>query len=61
MLGFCNVDMWFDLGRLVGWGCYGVLRLWGGEEAVRSTLMVYAALMYEVTGKPGNKVQVIDI
>ena len=36
-------------------------RLRGGEEAVRNTLMVNAALMYEDAGKMRNKVQVIDI
>jgi hypothetical protein len=37
-------------------------KLWGGrEESEKSTLMVNAALMYEGTGRIGNKVQVIDI
>lgn len=63
-LDLCNVGLWLDLGRLVGWGCYVILRerLWGGGEAVRrSTLMVNAALMYEGTGKMGNEIQLIDI
>jgi hypothetical protein len=49
---------------MVAWACYGLLRerLWGeGDSVRRSTLMVNAALMYEGTGKMGNKVQVIDI
>lgn len=64
LLDLCNVGLWWDLGRLAGWGCYAVLqgRLRGDrEEAEKSTLMVNAALMYEGTGRMGNTVQVIDI
>ena len=60
----CNLGLWWDLASMVGWSCYAVFweRIWGGEEAVRSsTLMINAAAMYEGTGTLGNAVQVVDI
>lgn len=64
LLDLCNLGLWCDLGKLAGWACSAMLRerLWGREEdKSRSTLMINAALMYEGTGRMGNKVQVVEI
>jgi hypothetical protein len=55
--------MWWDLGRVVVYGCQSALqeRVWGESVATGSTLMVNAALMFEGSGRLGNKVQVVDI
>jgi predicted MPP superfamily phosphohydrolase len=59
----CDLGMWWDLGKVVVYGCQSVLqeRVWGDNVVAGSTLMVNAALMFEGSGRLGNKVQVVDI
>jgi len=60
---FCNVCLWWDLGRVLFYGVRAVLweRVWGGRMLEYQTIMVNAAMMYEGSGKLGNGVQVVDI
>lgn len=60
---FCNVLLWWDLGRVVFFGVREVLweRVWGGRLLEYQTLMINAAMMFEGSGRLGNKVQVVDI
>jgi len=56
-----DMPSWIALAKVVIYGATGIVwnRIWGGER--RSTTMINAALMYNNTGKLGNKVQVVDI
>jgi predicted MPP superfamily phosphohydrolase len=56
-----DIYSWVALAKVVVYGATGIIwnRIWGGEP--RSTTMINAALMYNNTGRLGNKVQVVDV
>lgn len=56
-----DLSSWVALARVIFYGSTGILwnQVWGGEP--RSTTMINAALMYNNTGKLGNRVQVVDV
>jgi calcineurin-like phosphoesterase family protein len=56
-----SVRLWWDLVCVTAWGVIGAIWDWGWGGEKRATMFVNAALMYNNTGKLGNKVQVVDI